>query len=127
MGQVFVCFLAHKAHKSNPKTLCKVPACSATGRDSIIYNNNKMQNLKLNELSKQEMSQITGGRDSGYRNINGHTAKVSYEPYIIIRKDGRYEAGYTVYCVCGCVYANRGGSSTEANFSANDAKNLSSF
>ena len=126
MGQVFVCFFAHKAHKSNPKTLCKVPACSATGRDSIIYNNNKMQNLKLNELSKQQMSQITGGHgcESIITNYHGKEARVSVNA--TYTKTGTIST-LEVCCVCGCVYANQGGSSSDANFTANDAKNLKSF
>ncbi|MBP5515700.1 MAG: bacteriocin [Bacteroidales bacterium] len=127
MGQEFVCILAHKAQKKQTENAVQGASALRDRERWYYFNNYKMQNLKLNELSKQEMSQITGGRDSGYRNINGHTAKVSYEPYIIIRKDGIYEAGYTVYCVCGCVYANRGGSSTDANHSANDAGSLRSY
>lgn len=89
-----------------------------------------MKNLKLNELSKQQMNQITGG-DRGTKTINyhGHMAKVSYErtwiytPYGPI--EGRPDSG--PLCVCGCVYANQGGASTDANITANDAHNLKSF
>lgn len=90
-----------------------------------------MKNLKLNELSKQQMRQLTGGeeRHSGTGNYNGHQAKVSWTvptPHVN-RHDGSITVSYEICCVCGCRYANQGGSSTDANFTANDAQNLKSF
>jgi hypothetical protein len=87
-----------------------------------------MKNLKLNEFSKQQMRQITGGRETETTTIDGKQVKRSYDCTWIYTpygpKEGRKIA---IYCVCGCVYANQGGSSTDANFTANDARNLKSF
>ena len=90
-----------------------------------------MKNLKLNELSKQQMNQITGG-EGAYAQMgtyNGRPAKISYDKVIVCDPYGEKPSTLEpkVYCVCGCVYANQGGSSTEANFTANDAHNLKSF
>ena len=86
----------------------------------------EMQNLKLNELSKQQMSQITGGHgcESIITNYHGKEARVSFNA--TYTKTGTIST-LEVCCVCGCVYANQGGSSSDANFTANDAKNLKSF
>ena len=87
-----------------------------------------MKNLKLNKLSKQQMSQITGGeRDINTRIINGKQAKVSSEHTWAISGGQLVATSEVIRCVCGCVYANQGGSSTDANFTANDARNLKSF
>lgn len=85
-----------------------------------------MKNLKLNELSKQQMNQITGGHgcDNIMMNYHGKKARVSFNA--TYDHNGTPHV-YEVCCVCGCVYANQGGSSTDANFTANDAKNLKSF
>ena len=56
-----------------------------------------MKNLKLNQLSSKEQEQIRGGE---YWTCGG-----AYFPH------------YS--CGCGCNFANSGGSSTSANFSAN--------
>ncbi len=90
-----------------------------------------MKNLKLNELSKQQMMQITGGeeRHSGTGMYHGHQAKISWTvPEIHIDpRTGMGTVSSKICCVCGCVNANHGGSSTNANFTANDARNLKSF
>ncbi len=86
-----------------------------------------MKNLKLNELSKQQMSQITGGHgcENKIMNYHGREARVSYN--CTYSKTTATPLTIEYCCVCGCVYANQGGSSTDANFTANDAKNLKSF
>ncbi len=84
-----------------------------------------MNSLKLNELSKQQMNQITGGeRIVGYTEVNGQMCKFTYEDkmdenHIAYKRD--------IKCQCACMYANQGGSSTDNNHTANDAKNLMSI
>lgn len=72
-----------------------------------------MKSLKLNQLDKEHLNNIKGGQSSWT------VGAVSW------KKD---EAGniIDIKCQCSCKYANSGGSSTNDNFSANDAHNLRS-
>ena len=132
MGQEFVCLLAHKAHKSNPKTLYKVPVYSAKGSVDMLSASavlpsppwpNKLTFLILSGV--YPMLILLYGCENKIMNYHGREARVSYN--CTYSKTTATPLTIEYCCVCGCVYANQGGSSTDANFTANDAKNLKSF
>ena len=65
MGQEFVCILAHKAQKKQTENAVQ-GASALRDRENHIISQKKlhqMKNLKLNELSKQQMRQLIGGED----------------------------------------------------------------
>lgn len=86
-----------------------------------------MKNLKLNELSKQQMRQLIGGEDRKIvrsENVNGENWKITY---IDTFDEEGFPLERNISCLCACKYANQGGSSTDANHSANDAGSLRSY
>jgi natural product precursor len=64
----------------------------------LAMNQLKLNTLANNRLHEKEMNFVIGGEDTAYKKM----------------------------CGCACKYANSGGSSTEANASANAKSNLSS-
>lgn len=72
-----------------------------------------MKSLKLNQLNKEHLNNIKGGQSSW---TVGLVSWIKDETGNIVN----------IKCQCSCKYANNGGSSTHDNFSANDARNLTS-
>ncbi|MDR1346006.1 MAG: TIGR04149 family rSAM-modified RiPP [Bacteroidales bacterium] len=73
----------------------------------------KLTKLAESQLSEKEMQSVTGGNKwitsmySATYNEKGEVVKF--------------------VCVCGCIYRDKGGSSIEDNFQANDKHGLKSF
>lgn len=65
-----------------------------------------MKNLKLNELSKQQMNQITGGRETETTTIDGKQVKRSYDCTWIYTpygpKEGRKNSNLLCLWMCVC-------------------------